>query len=122
MADQKKNIRGEEALTQLMERHDQRDGQRLWEEYEAACETGQIPELSDGLDKACKEIIAEHFSGKPQQKEKTKIFSTVSRLAVCALMLLTLVTLNYMMLTCMKWVQTVCACIRLTLSQHSVSN
>ena len=53
MADKKK-IRGEDALLQLMEQHAQQDGQRLWQEFEDACNDGTQQPISDELDQICK--------------------------------------------------------------------
>lgn len=91
MTDKKKNIRGEEALMQLMEHHAQQDGQCLWQEFEAACDAGNNPTVSDSLDRACKFRIREHFSEKTWRERHPKIFSTIFRWAACVVLLLAMV-------------------------------
>jgi len=93
MADKKK-IQGDEALLQLMEQHAQQDGQRLWQEYEDACNDGTQQPISKELDRACKEQIMETLSGDSRRERRSWILNALSRVAVIMLTLTILVSMT----------------------------
>jgi len=86
MADKKK-IRGDEALLQLMEQHAQRDGQRLWQEYEDACHGGNQQPIPKDLDRACKNQIRDSFSGSSRSERHSGLVNAISRVAAVVLLL-----------------------------------
>lgn len=87
----KKKIRGEDALLQLMEQHAQQDGQRLWQEYEDACNDGTQHPITKELDRACKEQIRLTFSDDSRRERHSRILNALSRVAVVLLLLSVLV-------------------------------
>lgn len=47
----------------LMDEYESIEGVRLWHEYLNALENQQIPEISQALDRRCKQLIYDKFMG-----------------------------------------------------------
>ena len=83
---------GENDLQELMTDHARREGQQLWDDYEAAVNQGNAPAPSRELDLVCREAIHEHFSDKKQNTRSHRALGTLSRWAACIVLVLGMLT------------------------------
>ena len=78
----------EVTLKLWMDEYAEREGERLWQEYQEANERGEVPEISEELDKKCKDLIYSSFRKEKRKQAISHFARSVSRIAACLCIIL----------------------------------
>lgn len=82
----------EAALKFLLNEYADADGERLWQEYKVAEETGEVLDVPNDLDRKCRQIIQGSFAKYNRRVRSSQILRALSKVAVIVLVLLGLST------------------------------
>lgn len=79
----------EEATLKLwMDEYSELEGERLWQEFQEAEASGEIPEIPEELDKACKQLIHSSFKKQKRHQRISRFVRSAYRIAACVCIIL----------------------------------